>query len=58
MEIQFVKYNEDNHAFTVIDTNGNQYGVPNDMNNRHRVMIQEWIDAGNTPEPYVEPEGE
>ena len=30
--------------------------VPNDMNNRHRVMIQEWIDDGNTPEPYVEPE--
>ena len=30
--------------------------VPDDMANRHRVMIQEWIDEGNTPEPYVEPE--
>ena len=30
--------------------------VPDDMGNRHRVMIQEWIDEGNTPEPYVEPE--
>jgi len=30
--------------------------VPDDMDNRHRVMIQEWIDEGNTPEPYVEPE--
>ena len=30
--------------------------VPNVQGNRHRVMIQEWIDEGNTPEPYVEPE--
>ena len=30
--------------------------VPDDMGNRHRVMIQQWIDAGNTPDPYVEPE--
>ena len=40
-----------------IDAEDNrQLSVPNDMNNRHRVMIQEWIDKGNTPEPYVEPE--
>ena len=25
------------------------------MGNRHRVMVQEWIDAGNTPTPYAEP---
>jgi len=24
--------------------------------NRHYPMIQEWIDEGNTPTPYVEPE--
>ena len=35
---------------------GKRYGVPNDMGNRHRVMIQEWIDEGNTPDPYVAPE--
>jgi len=34
----------------------NAINVPNNMDNRHRVMIQEWIDKGNTPEPYVEPE--
>ena len=34
----------------------NAINVPNNMDNRHRVMIQEWIDEGNTPEPYVEPE--
>ena len=27
--------------------------VPDRMENRHRVMIQEWLDAGNTPDPYV-----
>ena len=30
--------------------------VPDNMANSHRVMIQEWIDAGNTPTPYVAPE--
>ena len=29
--------------------------VPNDMGNRHRVMVQEWIDAGNTLSPLVGP---
>jgi hypothetical protein len=29
--------------------------IPDDMGNRHRVMVQEWIDAGNTPDPYVGP---
>ena len=33
-----------------------QHCVPDSMANRHRVMIQEWIDDGNTPEPYVAPE--
>ena len=33
-----------------------QHCVPDSMANRHRVMIQEWKDEGNTPEPYVEPE--
>ena len=30
--------------------------VPDDMGNGHRIDIQTWIDAGNTPEPYVAPE--
>jgi len=34
--------------------NGGTY-VPDDMGNRHRVMIQEWINAGNTPTPFVGP---
>ena len=51
MEINTVVMQSDG-SFLV---NGNMF-VPNDMNNRHRVMIQEWIDNGNTPTPYVEPE--
>ena len=43
-------------SFNVYDANGNRYGVPDKIGNRHRVMIQEWIDAGNTPTPYVAPE--
>ena len=33
-----------------------EMSVPDDMGNRHRVMIQEWIDDGNTPKPYTAPE--
>ena len=29
--------------------------IPNDMDNRHRRKLQVWIDAGNTPDPYVAP---
>ena len=30
-------------------------GVPDDMANRHRRKLQAWLDAGNTPDPYVPP---
>ena len=41
------------------DLEGNQTGVlvngkmhvPNSLNNRHYVMVQEWIAEGNTPAP-------
>lgn len=33
----------------------NTLHVPNDPRNRHYQEIQEWIAAGNTPEPYVAP---
>ena len=51
MEIKTVVTQEDG-SYRVND----EMSVPNDMGNRHRVMIQEWIDAGNTPTPYVAPE--
>ena len=51
MQINIVKTQKDG-SFEVNDS----LYVPNDMSNRHRVMIQEWIDDGNTPTPYVEPE--
>ena len=51
MEITKVALQEDG-SFNVNDS----MTVPDDMGNRHRVMVQEWIDAGNTPTPYVAPE--
>jgi len=58
MNINTVHYQEDD-SFWVNKPNtpneDNGYFVPNDPSNRHRVMIQEWIDAGNTPAPYVGP---
>ena len=51
MEIKTVVMQEDG-SYRVND----EMTVPDDMGNRHRVMIQEWIDDGNTPEPYVAPE--
>lgn len=29
--------------------------IPNDLNNLDWNAYQEWLDAGNTPEPYVAP---
>lgn len=51
MEIKTVVTQEDG-SYRV---NDNVF-VPNDMGNRHRVIVEEWINAGNTPTPYVAPE--
>ena len=50
MEITKVALQEDG-SYQVNDS----MCVPNDMGNRHRVMLQEWINAGNTPSPFVGP---
>ena len=59
MEISTVEMLEDG-SFLVNKPIGEEDGVrmcvPDNMGNRHRVMIQEWIDKGNTPTPYVAPE--
>ena len=54
MIIDTVTFKKDG-SFNVYDVDGKRYGVPDKMGNRHRVMIQEWIDAGNIPDPYVGP---
>jgi hypothetical protein len=36
-----------------IEIDDRTYFVPNEPNNRHRQMIAEWEDAGNTIPPYV-----
>tara|TARA_Y100001951_G_scaffold102462_1_gene109182 strand:- start:75 stop:401 length:327 start_codon:yes stop_codon:yes gene_type:complete len=46
---------QDDGSFIVNKGTPNQFCIPDDMGNRHRVMIQEWMDAGNVPEPYVGP---
>jgi len=59
MEIKTVEYKEYGGFLVNKDATPESQGehsVPDDMSNRHRVMIQEWIDAGNTPTPYVAPE--
>ena len=39
-----------------VDENDNRQMVfPDDMSNRYRRKLQVWIDAGNTPDPYVAP---
>lgn len=59
MEIKTVEYKEHGGFLVnkdVTPESQGEYSVPDDMGNRHRVMIQEWMDKGNTPTPYVEPE--
>ena len=52
MEIKTVELAE--FGGFIVNRDTEQMGIPDDMNNRHRVIIQEWIDAGNTPTPYVD----
>ena len=54
MNIQTVELTE----FGIFLVNKNlpdQTSVPDNMANRQRVIIQEWMDKGNTPNPYVGP---
>jgi len=58
MEIRTVEIQEDGSYIVnknVDENDDRQLCVPNDMANRYRVIIQEWIDAGNTPTPFVGP---
>ena len=52
--INTVHLNEDG-SFIINKDIQAQMGVPDDMANRHRRKLQAWIDAGNTPTPYVGP---
>ncbi len=51
--ITSAKYTEYGSIVAVID--GVELSVPDDMANRHRVMLAEWELEGNTIAPYVEP---
>jgi len=56
MHIRTVEIQEDGSYLVnknVDENDDRQLSVPDDMANRHRVMVQEWIDAGNTPTPFV-----
>ena len=55
MTIQSIQLEEDGTRL-VIFTDGTGASVPPNDTERYGIMIQEWIDAGNTPTPYVEPE--
>ena len=58
MEIRTVEYQEDG-SFLInknVDADDDrQLCVPDDMGNRDRVIIQEWIDNGGVVGPYVNP---
>ena len=55
MTIQSIQLEVDGTRL-VIFTDGTGASVPPNDTERYGIMIQEWIDAGNTPTPYVEPE--
>ena len=58
MEIKTVEIIEDGSYLINKNVDANddrQLCVPDDMENPHRRLIQEWIDADNTPTPFVGP---
>ena len=59
MQIKTVELQVDGSFLVNKNADVNSVGemsVPDNMGNRHRSMVQEWIDAGNTPTAYVAPE--
>ena len=48
MSIQSAKPNQDGSGFIVTLLDGTEQHVPNDLKNRHRQLLQEWLDDGNT----------
>ena len=55
MTIQSIQLEVDGTRL-VIFTDGTGMSIPSNDTDHYGQMIQEWIDAGNTPTPYVEPE--
>ena len=58
MQINKVEMQEDGSFLVNKNVDANDSGqitFPDDMANRHRRKLQAWIDAGNTPTPYVAP---
>ncbi len=53
MNVTQVKHNEEGGYSAVIA--GQNLSVPDDLRNRHRREIQEWMDAGNIPEAAPTP---
>jgi hypothetical protein len=53
MQITSAKYTENGSIIATID--GQEMTVPDDMGNRHRVIIAEWEVDGNVITPYVSP---
>ncbi len=47
----FARFLSDGRISCIIDDQ--EMTVPDDMANRHRAMIAEWVAAGNVIEPYV-----
>lgn len=53
MNITNAKYTEQGSIIAIIDDL--ELTVPDDMNNRHRIMLADWEAAGNAIETYIEP---
>lgn len=50
-----IGYTESGSIRVILDGQDSESTVPNDMGNRHRIMIAEWESEGNTIPPYVPP---
>jgi hypothetical protein len=53
MAVESAKFDPKGSIIAVID--GTTFTIPDDFGNRHRHMIEEWVNEGNTIEEYVPP---
>jgi hypothetical protein len=54
MQIANVRYHDAAGAFIKATIDGQDWVVPDDMSNRHRQIIQEWVGAGGVVAPFVD----
>jgi len=54
MNINSAKYIDSSLSLIEVDFDGKLRRIPDDMTNRQRILLEKWIQSGNSISPYVQ----